>query len=226
MASLGECVADQAAEASLNPIDKSRANDDVSRLARVYDRMTNRRVLVSKRRKSMPPLRFPVAVIMQRTPLANRWADERWEAVGVELEREAHAGAAPGAAASGGATAMRWRCPGHEIELHPVEAEGYYLNLSSREPKVFVLWRVAEPGDDAEPRARPLIVTVSYNEAGRFLDAGEQVDAVPMPAALLAAMESFLAKHYQPEPRKKVKRNEFYEGEDRRRGEPGGGRRQ
>ena len=32
----------------------------------------------------MSPLRFPVAVIMQRIPLASRWADERWEAVAVE----------------------------------------------------------------------------------------------------------------------------------------------
>ena len=166
----------------------------------------------------MPPLRFPVAVIMQRIPLANRWADERWEACAVELEDRA-AVAPPDPAAS-----SHWRCRGLEVELHPVEAEGYYLNLSARAPKVFVLWRMAEPGDDAEPRARPLIVTVSYNEAARFLDAGEQVDAVPMPGALLAAMESFVAKHYHPEPRKKVKRNELYEGEERVRDATGEGR--
>ncbi len=172
----------------------------------------------------MPPLRFPVAVIMQRIPLANRWADERWEAVAVELEDRVVATAAPSSAPSGAAAATRWRCPGHEIELHPAEGEGYYLNLSTPEPKVFVLWRMAEPGDDAEPRARPLIVTVSYGEAARFLDAGEQVDAVPMPAAILAALESFIAAYYRPEPRKKVKRNELYEGEDKRRGEPAEGR--
>jgi hypothetical protein len=169
-------------------------------------------------RNSMPPLRFPVSVIMERIPLASRWADERWEACAVELE-----GGTPAALAD--SEAKRWRCPGFEIELHPVEAEGYYLNLSARTPKVFVLWRMAEPGDDTEPRARPLIVTVSYNEAARFLDAGEQVDAVPMPARLLAQMESFVAAHYRPEPRKKVKRNEFYEGEkrhDRANGDGGG----
>ena len=169
-------------------------------------------------RNSMPPLRFPVSVIMQRVALDNRWANERWEACAVQLET-ALAGAPIALSES------RWRCPGLEIELHPVEAEGYYLNLSARDPKVFVLWRMAEAGDDAEPRARPLIVTVSYNEAARFLDAGEQVDAVPMPAALLAAMESFVAKHYQPEPRKKAKRNELYEGEDRLRDAGGEGRR-
>jgi len=171
----------------------------------------------------MPPLRFPVTVIMQRTALENRWADERWDAVAVELEDAAAAVVVPTRVPSSSASAVRWRCPGHEIELHPVEAEGYYLNLSARDPKVFVLWRMAEPSDDVEPRARPLIVTVSYHEAGRFLDVGEQVDAVPMPAVMLKAMESFIAAHYRPEPRKKVKRNELYEGEDRRRRDPAGG---
>jgi hypothetical protein len=168
----------------------------------------------------MPPLRFPVTVIMQRTPLANRWASERWDAIAVEIEDSssvADAGVAPGPG-----DAMRWRCPGHEIELHPVEAEGYYLNLSASAPTVFVLWRMAEQKDAedvAEPRARPYIVTVSYSEAARFLDAGEQVDAVPMPASIRAAMEAFVAVHYRPEPRKKVKRNELYEEAEARRGD-------
>ena len=170
----------------------------------------------------MSPLRFPVAVIMQRIPLASRWADERWEAVAVEPCDDALPAQA---LLSDAADGKRWRCTGHVIELHPTEAEGYYLNVSTREPKVFVLWRMAEPGDDAEPRARPLIVTVSYAEAARFLDAGEQVDAVPIPAAIFAALESFVVAHYRPEPRKNVKRNELYEGGETRRGEGAGGRR-
>ena len=171
-------------------------------------------------RNTMPPLRFPVAVIMQRIALDNRWVSERWEACAVEL------GDSPMPGAIDPVSASRWRCSGLEVELHPVEAEGYYLNLSARDPKVFVLWRMAEPGDEAEPRARPLIVTVSYNEAARFLDAGEQVDAVPMPSALREAMESFVAMHYKPEPRKKAKRNELYEGDERLRKVSGEGGRQ
>ena len=170
----------------------------------------------------MSPLRFPVAVIMQRVPLASRWADERWEALAVEACDDARS---VQTVVSDTADGKRWRCTGQVIELHPSEAEGYYLNVSARDPKVFVLWRMAEPGDDAEPRARPLIVTLSYGEAARFLDAGEQVDAVPIPAAILAALESFVAAHYKPEPRKKVKRNELYEGDEARRGEAEGGRR-
>jgi len=170
----------------------------------------------------MEPLRFPVAVTMQRVPLVNRWADERWEAIAVELCDEA----ARNTLMRDDAKGQCWRCAGHVIEMHPSEAEGYYLNTSAREPKVFVLWRMAEPGDVVEPRARPLIVTLSYGEAARFLDAGEHVDAVPISAALLARLESFVAAHYRPEPRKKVKRNEFYEGDERHRRKAAEGRRQ
>jgi hypothetical protein len=57
------------------------------------------------------------------------------------------------------------------------------------------------------------VVTVSYNEAGRFLDGGEQVEAVPMPAEVLAWMRPFVAEHYRPEPRRKNRRNADYGGD-------------
>jgi regulator of protease activity HflC (stomatin/prohibitin superfamily) len=47
----------------------------------------------------------------------------------------------------------QWLHPGHEIVLHRDEAEGYYLNITSPDPKVFVMWRMAEPG--ADPAAFP-----------------------------------------------------------------------
>ena len=55
------------------------------------------------------------------------------------------------------------------------EAEGYHLNITSPEPKVFVMWRMADAG--VAPAASPVVVTVSYNQAARMLDGGEQVDA-------------------------------------------------
>jgi len=172
----------------------------------------------------MPLVRFTVAVIMERIALVNRWANEQWQAAAVELDADAEHPPEPLAT---DAVAARWRVPGHTIELHPSEGEGYYLNLASGDPKVFVMWRMLEPDADeqSEPRARPVIVTVSYGEAARFLDAGEQVDAVPMPTRIRAALEPFVAEHFRPEPRKKVRRNELYEGDAARRAETFGGRR-
>ncbi|MEP7329632.1 MAG: DUF3305 domain-containing protein, partial [Betaproteobacteria bacterium] len=98
------------------------------------------------------------------------------------------------------------RFPDCTIELHPSEAEGYFLNLTSETPLVFVMWRMAEEAD--EPRARPVVVTISYNQAGRSMDGGERVDPVPMPEVIRAWMTPYVEANYKPEPKRKHKRND------------------
>jgi len=110
-----------------------------------------------------------------------------------------------------------WRFGGQQIELHRSEAEGYHLNVTSPEPKVFVMWRLAETAG-AGPAACPVIVTASYSQAARMLDGGEQVDALPMPPGLLAWVQPFVAEHYKPEPRRKVRRNDPFRDDAERRG--------
>lgn len=152
------------------------------------------------------PLRFPVAVIFQRTPLVNKWVSERWEPLDVQPSLdETGADPVPERLADVGG-AERWRFCGHALELHRSEGEGYYLNITAPEPKVFVMWRRKDEGGD--PPVFPVVVTVSYNEAARMLDGGEQVDAVPLPPAILAWMQPFVAANYTPEPRKKIRRND------------------
>ena len=66
--------------------------------------------------------------------------------------------------------------PDSAIELHRSESEGYFLNITAPEPKIFVMWRMIDSEDQAAdgPGARPQLVTVSYNEAARLLDGGER----------------------------------------------------
>jgi hypothetical protein len=40
------------------------------------------------------------------------------------------------------------------------------------------------------------------------MDGGERVDPVAMPDAIRAWMQPFVAEHYKPEPRRKMKRND------------------
>jgi hypothetical protein len=166
----------------------------------------------------MTPLRRTVDVIIERVPLVNRWVDERWQPAAVEATHDPETGDAasrpPGECETEPADASgnRWRCKGFEIELHPSEAEGYFLNLTSPDPRIFVMWRFFE--DDRTPRARPVLVTVSYNQAARYMDGGEQVDAVPMLPAIADWMRPFIATHYKPEPRRKVRRNDPFAEDD------------
>ena len=162
--------------------------------------------------ESMTASRFPVAVIIERVPLANRWISEQWRVA--DIECSADAATAPVRLDFDG-PGERWRFAGHTIELHRSEAEGYFLNITAPDPKVFVMWRMIEDVGDSDvgPRIRPQLVTVSYNEAARFLDGGEQVDAVPLPVDIRDWVQPFVAEHYRPEPKRKNRRNELYERE-------------
>jgi hypothetical protein len=164
---------------------------------------------------SMLPPRVLVSVLIGRTPLGSRWASERWEPRAVELaERDEPNGeSGAGAVAEAGS---QWRFSGFAIELHRSEAEGYFLNVTAPDPKIFVMCRPAEDG--AEPPLRPVLVTVSYNEAARILDGGEQVEAVPMLPGILEWVNAFVAEHYKPEPRTKVRRNDPFADRDPGRG--------
>ena len=96
--------------------------------------------------------------------------------------------------------------PGLPVTLHRDEAEGYYLNLSSGAPVWFVMWR----SDGADPPlATPQFVTVSYNEAGRLLDAQEQVDNIRLPPAVAASLQAFVDEHYKPEAKRRRRPQSF-----------------
>ena len=159
---------------------------------------------------TMQPLIRHVDVIVERIPLRSRWASERWQPVTVEIADSPPAppedADVPGAKPCLPEGPNRWRCPRFAVELHPTEAEGYFLNITAPDPRVFVMWRMFDDG--VMPPARPVLVTLSYNQAARLMDGGEQVDGVPMPPDIADWMRPFIAAHYKPEPRRKVRRNE------------------
>src|SRR5512143_4054685 len=99
---------------------------------------------------------IPIAVIMERRTLTNRWQSHSWEAIGIIPD--------PGDAATPrlllqDEARAQWLFGGFELQLHRDEAENYYLNLSAAQPCVFVIWRMEEA------LALPKFVTVSYCEA-------------------------------------------------------------
>lgn len=129
-----------------------------------------------------------LAVIMERTTLANKWADHRWEAIGVVPDRS---GGQPRRVVDEGAR-VQWLFPGFELRLRADESEDYLMNVTAPQPRVFVVWRM-----DGE-LARPAWITASYGEAARTMDAGEQVDGVAMPADLREWIEAYARANYRP----------------------------
>jgi hypothetical protein len=141
-----------------------------------------------------------VAVIMQRRAIRNRWQSEVWEAAGVLPDYPAGGGPRMLVETRGIA---QWLYPGFDIVLQRSEAEGYFHNVSTAAPNVFVLWRMADN------RAVPHYVTASYDEASRWMDGGAQVDAVAMPAAMSAWLRAFVEQNYRPEPKKRIRPKSF-----------------
>jgi hypothetical protein len=145
-----------------------------------------------------------VAVVMEREAAPNRWEDWRFRIVDV-VPHEAAFGEAARVLVDDGRN-QRTLHPGFTLELFRDQAEGYHLNLSSGAPVWFVVWRV----DDEDPsRAWPETVSVSYHEAGRWLDAPERVDNVPLPPALGAWLQAYTDEHYRPEPRRRRRPQSF-----------------
>ena len=147
-----------------------------------------------------------LAVIMQRRAMRNRWESVTWEPWSV-LESDEPAGE-PRLLVDQ-SDVQQWFHPGFPLEIHRDEIEGYFMNVSSGNARVFVLWRM-----EGE-QALPLDVTVSYDEGGRWMDGGHSVDGVAMPAEIFAWLGDWVEKNYRPEPKKRVKPRSFRHPRDR-----------
>ena len=147
---------------------------------------------------SEPAPCLTVAVVIERQKQPNRWEAWRFRIADVLLD-EGEFGDAPRCLRDDGHIAS-FLHPGLPVGLHRDESEGYHLNLDSGAPVWFVMWRIDE--EDAS-RAWPEIVTLSYNEAARWLDSQERVDNLPLPAPVHAWLRAFRDTHYRPEPKKR-----------------------
>jgi hypothetical protein len=151
-----------------------------------------------------------VAVLIERRKQPSRWEEWGFRIADVVID-EGHFGSGPRCLRDDGRTAQ-FLHPGLQVTLHRDEGEGYYLNLSSGGPVWFVMWRIA---DDDPSHAWPEFVTLSYNEAGRLLDAQERVDNLPLPADVCAWLQAFADEHYRPEPKQRKRPASFRTPEQR-----------
>jgi hypothetical protein len=109
-----------------------------------------------------------------------------------------------------------WLHPGFTVELFKDDAEGYYLNATSPAPCWFVLWRMEEePSISDEVMAVPTMVSLSYHDAGRWLDAQENVDQVPAPSEVVAWMSEFMDEHWVVEAKRRKRPDSFRSLQDR-----------
>ncbi len=163
---------------------------------------------------SAPRPSIEVAVIMRRERIDNRWQPWRWT-LGEVVANEPAFGTEPRLLLQNDKE-ERWLYPGYKVELFRDDAEGYYLNATTDAPCWFVLWRMEEQASISnEPLARPEMVTLSYHDAGRWLDAQETVEQVPAPAEVVDWMRDFVDEHYVVEPKRRKRPESFKTLQDR-----------
>lgn len=73
--------------------------------------------------------------------------------------------------------------------------------------------RAAYPGMSSQEWAVPKAITLSYNEAARWMDAGERVDTLELSEEIAGWLAAYTQKYYQPEEKKKRKHPSFEGGE-------------
>ena len=151
-----------------------------------------------------------VAVLIERRRQPNAWEEWQFRVADVLID-SGQFGSQPHTLRDDGRTAQ-FLSPGLNVELHRDEGEGYFLNLTSGAPVWFVMWRI---DDDDPSRAWPELVTLSYNEAGRLMDAQERVDNVPLPADVREWLQAYADEHYRPEPKQRRRPASFRAPEQR-----------
>lgn len=151
-----------------------------------------------------------IAVILQREAVESRWETHHWVLLG----------AVPDVGGDSriigeSEQVLQKLFPGFELTLFRDEAEGYYLNVSSDAPSVFVSLRI----DEATGDPYPFLATLSYNEAARWMDSNERVERVVAWPELIAWMGTWVEDNYRPEPKKRRKPRSFEGKEGRLRKE-------
>ncbi len=171
----------------------------------------------STQARAHPPLpsghpSLKVAVVMRREAQPNPWEDWRYSVAEVLLH-QAGFGLEPRVLRDDGKLQTSLH-PNFELTLFPDEAEGYYLNLNTGSPVWFVVWRVSDEDPSLAWAER---VSLSYTEAGRWLDAQERVDNVPLPPELAAWLQSYVEVYYRPELKKERRRPQSFVSPGERR---------
>ncbi len=157
-----------------------------------------------------------VAVLMRREAVQgpmSRWQPWRWVLADV-VPNEAGFGTVPRTLRQS-ETESVCLYPAWPVVLYTDDAEGYWLNATSPTPCYFVMWRLIDAQDGGEPQAVPQAVSLSYPDAGRWLDAQETVETVSAPPEVVAWMQGFAEAHFVPEEKKRQRPQSFQRLTDR-----------
>ena len=151
----------------------------------------------------------PIAVVLERKiDPASKWAYPEWsvcEIVSGNALQQVNADQKVTIHADG--KVHRFYHGGLKLEFFKDGSEGYWYNLLSKEPFLFVICE----GEQGAHEIEPLYVTANQDEATGHLEAEDVVLSAPMPPEICEFLERYVVAHYQPQIKKKRKRKDWVE---------------
>ena len=154
--------------------------------------------------RSTALVRIVVGLVVERRKARSPWLDFLWRPVSVLVGTPS---AIPWTRIGEEADATTFYAGEATIELHRTETANYRQNLSSGMP---ALWVVLRPiaANSTSPAFDILTVTADPSEGEALTDAGNDlVASVPMPAAIVGAIDGFIAQHHIERPFNKRQRD-------------------
>ena len=149
---------------------------------------------------------MPLGVVLEKRRTDHPWKDVDWRPVAVIPGAREMSPAGAWKLLRSGDGWDQYHCGTLPLQLFRRETEGYKVNLSQDQPRVFVVLRSDEE-DGSDHEVLPFLVTVCPYEAQDYLDSGEEiVEGVPMPRELIAFVQLYVDQHHVDEPFKKRKR--------------------
>lgn len=157
------------------------------------------------------PSVFPVSVLMERRlATVGRWTQPQWEAVGV-VAGEALSGSPRRTQVHQDEQCTRYLWAGLKVELYKDGCEGYWYNLLSDRPRLFVVCFEASDETEDDIELKPALVTANQDEANAHMESDDPVVSLPMPDEVLRWVERFVLTYYEPEIKRKRKRKDWVE---------------
>ena len=152
-------------------------------------------------------LTIPVAVVLERKiDHSKKWAIPSWSlysvVVGDAIGEQNRQIELPG-----DVDILRTFHSGLRLQLFKDGSEGYWYNLLSQNPYLFVVCE----GEQTDNAIDPYYVTANQDEATGYLEADDIVLSAPMPEDMRDLLERYVVNHYEPEIKKKRKRKDWLE---------------
>ena len=154
------------------------------------------------------PDSLAIAVVMEKQPSSNPWADFRYDAIGVVVRGDEADSSVSCIYKDGEIEHLL--VTGLTLRLHIDECESYYHNLMSPEPGCFI---VASQPEDSDDMPLPYLVSLSFDEVHAYLEGDEQIYSVKIPQQLYQWAEAYVLTNYVAIKKTKRKLKNWHDSE-------------